>query len=81
MIRIVGSFRDRALDAELEEDVRSHLEMAAEEYVALGMSPREAARDRRQGDPVRTEVKGLRPEDLWGLAMKSTGSRRGFSAS
>lgn len=43
--RLVGLFRKRALERELDEEIRAHLEMQIEENLARGMSPEEARFD------------------------------------
>jgi predicted permease len=40
--RVRGLFRRRRLDAELDEEIRLHLELLTEEHQRRGMSPREA---------------------------------------
>ena len=40
--RIAGTFRRRRLDEEFDQEVRSHLEMLVERFVARGMDPVEA---------------------------------------
>src|SRR5574341_1172313 len=40
--RILGTFRRRRLDEELDEEVRGHLEMLEERFIARGMDPAEA---------------------------------------
>jgi hypothetical protein len=42
--RFLSFFRGRALDAELEEEMKAHLQLAIDEYVERGMSPAEARR-------------------------------------
>lgn len=42
--RLRALFRKSALDRELEEEMRFHLEMKARDYEAIGFSPREARR-------------------------------------
>lgn len=46
--RVVSRPRGRFLDEELDEEIQAHLEMAAEEYMARGMSPEEARRTARR---------------------------------
>jgi len=62
--------RDR-FDRELEEEVRFHLEMKAEEYVAAGMTPEEAltAARRRFGNETRMREMS---RETWGFAMLDT---------
>ena len=52
--RIVSVFRSRKLDQELEEELRSHLEMRAADNMRAGMSPEEARLEarRRFGNPA-----------------------------
>ena len=40
--KLVSGFRKRRLDGELNEEIRAHLEMATEENVHRGMTPRDA---------------------------------------
>ncbi len=40
--KLVSAFHRRGLDDELDEEIRAHLEMATEENIRLGMTPREA---------------------------------------
>jgi len=40
--RIASHFRTRKLDADLEEELRAHLDLAVEENLASGMSPQQA---------------------------------------
>ena len=40
--KLLAVFRRNRMDAELDEEIRIHLEMATEEYVRAGMSPKEA---------------------------------------
>jgi putative ABC transport system permease protein len=44
LIRIAAIFRRRKLDREMDEELRAHLEMAAEEYRTRGLSEGEARR-------------------------------------
>ena len=62
--------RDR-FDRELEEEVRFHLEMKAEEYVASGMSPEEARRAalRRFGNETRMREMS---RETWGFVVMET---------
>src|SRR5262245_22289367 len=41
-IRLIATFRRRRLEAELDEDIRTHLQMAVEENLRRGMSPQDA---------------------------------------
>ena len=40
--KLVSRFHRRRLDGELEEEIRAHLEMATEENVLRGVTPRDA---------------------------------------
>ncbi|HEX8687658.1 MAG TPA: ABC transporter permease, partial [Pyrinomonadaceae bacterium] len=62
--------RDR-FDRELEEEVRFHLEMKAEEYVAAGMTPEEASRAARRQFGNETLMRELSRE-TWGFVMIET---------
>jgi hypothetical protein len=62
--------RDR-FDRELEEEVRFHLEMKAEEYVAAGMTPEEALRAARHQFGNETRMREMSRE-TWGFAMLDT---------
>jgi predicted permease len=62
--------RDR-FDRELEEEVRFHLEMKAEEYVAAGMTPEEALRAARRRFGNETRMREMSRE-TWGFAMLDT---------
>ena len=55
--RCLHYVRRDQFDRELEEEVRFHLEMKAEEYVAAGMTPEEALGAARRG-----ASSGMRPE-------------------
>jgi len=46
--RLAALFTRRRLDAELDEEIRIHLEMATEEYVRRGMSQEDAQREARR---------------------------------
>jgi len=43
--RLTGLFRGRHLDSDLDDELRSHLEMRVEQNLAAGMTPEEARRD------------------------------------
>src|SRR5919197_2654183 len=58
-------------DRELEEEVRLHLEMKAEEYVAAGMSPEEALGAARRQFGNETRMREMSRE-TWGFAMLDT---------
>jgi putative ABC transport system permease protein len=58
-------------DRELEEEVRFHLEMKAEEYVATGMTPEEALRAARRQFGNETRMREMSRE-TWGFAMLDT---------
>jgi putative ABC transport system permease protein len=47
--RFVAMFRKQRLDRELDAEMRSHLEMQAEEYMRAGMTAKEAAAAARRG--------------------------------
>ena len=55
-------------DRELEEEVRFHLEMKAEEYAAAGMAPEEAVRAARRQFGNETRMRELSRE-TWGFVM------------
>ena len=46
--RLLGSFRRKRLDAEIEEEFQSHLQMLADRFVGQGMTKTEALRAARQ---------------------------------
>ena len=54
--RVRNLFRRESVDAEIDENLRSHLEMAAEDATRQGMAPEEARRAARIrfGNPVST---------------------------
>ena len=58
-------------DRELEEEVRFHLEMRAEEYLAAGMTPEEARRAARRRFGNETRLRELSRE-TWGFMMMET---------
>ena len=62
--------RDR-FDRELEEEIRFHLEMKAEEYVAAGMTPEEALRAAGRQFGNETRMREMSRE-TWGFAMLDT---------
>src|SRR5215217_2595355 len=62
--------RDR-FDRELEEEVRFHLEMKAEEYVAAGMTPEEALQAARRQFGNETRLREMSRE-TWGFVMMET---------
>jgi predicted permease len=62
--------RDR-FDRELEEEMRFHLEMKAEEYVAAGMAPEEARRAARRQFGNETRLREMSRE-TWGFDMLET---------
>ncbi len=66
--RLMCLLRRRRLDADLEEELRHHLEMTAREYVACGMEPEEArlAALRRFGN-VTSVREGCR--EFWGWRL------------
>ena len=47
-VRLIAIFRRRRLEAELDEDIRMHLQMAAEENLRRGMSAEDAERAARR---------------------------------
>jgi hypothetical protein len=63
--RLIMFFRRRRLDAELEEELRFHLDMAAAEYQQSGMSPEEAryAARRQFGNTLRVRETA---REFWG---------------
>src|SRR5688500_17529621 len=61
----------RRFDRELEEEVRFHLEMQAEEYVAEGMTPEEARRAALRQFGNETRLRELSRE-TWGFVMLET---------
>jgi putative ABC transport system permease protein len=69
--RCLHYLRRDQFDRELEEEVRLHLEMKAEEYVADGMSPEEALRAARRQFGNETRMRELSRE-TWGFAMLDT---------
>ncbi len=62
--KLVSVFRHRRLDSELDEEIRGHLEMATEENVLSGMSPREAQLAARRSfggiDQVKEQYRDVR---------------------
>lgn len=62
--------RDR-FDRELTEEIRLHLEMKAEEYVAAGMAPEEALWAARHQFGNETRMREMSRE-TWGFAMLDT---------
>jgi putative ABC transport system permease protein len=82
--------RDR-FDSELEEEMRLHLEMKAEEYMAAGMAPGKARRAARRRFGNETRLREMSRE-TWGFVMLETllkdvrfgaralAKRRGFTA-
>ncbi|CAA9257935.1 MAG: Acidobacterial duplicated orphan permease (function unknown) [uncultured Chthoniobacterales bacterium] len=46
--RVVGFFRKEELEGEIDEELRFHVAMRAQENIARGMSPAEAAREARR---------------------------------
>ncbi len=55
--RIGGTFRRRRLDAEFDEEVRAHLDMLTERFIARGMDPEEASYAARRQFGGVTQVK------------------------
>lgn len=90
--RILGTFRRRRLDEEFDDEVRDHLEMLAERFVARGMDPAEASyAARRQFGGVTQVKQNLRDRRaLPGIdvlvqdfrhAFRQLGKAKGFTAS
>ena len=69
--RILHYVRRNQFDRELEEEMRFHLEMKAEEYVAAGMTPGEALRAARRQFGNETRMREMSRE-AWGFAMLDT---------
>src|ERR671939_647642 len=69
--RCLHYLRRDQFDRELEEEVRLHLEMKAEEYVAAGMSPEEALRTAQRQFGNETRMRELSRE-TWGFVMIDT---------
>jgi putative ABC transport system permease protein len=69
--RILHYVRRDRFDRELEEEVRFHLEMKAEEYAAAGMSPDEARRAARRQFGNETRLREMSRE-TWGFVMLET---------
>ena len=71
--KLVSAFHRRRLDDELDEEIRAHLDMAAEEYLRQGMTPRQARLAARRSfggvDQMKErhrDVRGFRSlDDLW----------------
>jgi predicted permease len=63
--RIVWALRRRRLDAELQEELQFHLDMAAREHQENGLAPGEARRaaSRQLGSPIRVREAS---RELWG---------------
>lgn len=64
--RLRGLFRRNSIEAELNEELRAHIEQQAEKYIQAGMSPQEAARRARLEfggiEQVKEECR-----DTWGI--------------
>jgi putative ABC transport system permease protein len=62
--RLLALFRKRHLEKEINEDIRAHLEMATEENLRRGMSPREAVQAARRNfgaaEPMKEELRDQR---------------------
>ena len=61
-LRLRSLFRRRQADRELEDELRDHLERQTEEYVAKGLSPKEA---RRMALVVLTRTSPRRTSPRW----------------
>ena len=89
--KLVSAFDRRGLDDELDEEIRAHLDMAAEEHLRQGMSPREARLAARRSfggvDQVKEhhrDVRGYRwlgdlGQDIR-LGLRTLLKERGFAA-
>jgi predicted permease len=68
LYRLRAWFRRNSMEAELEEELRAHVEQQAEKYVQAGMSPEEAARRARLEfggiEQVKEECR-----DSWGVRL------------
>src|ERR1043165_6230177 len=63
--RLIGVFRSRRIEDELETEIESHLDMRAELLVARGMPPEEALREAKRLFGNRTHIKEeAREQDL-----------------
>ncbi|HEV2860568.1 MAG TPA: ABC transporter permease [Pyrinomonadaceae bacterium] len=69
--RCLHYLRRERFDRELEEEMRLHLEMKAEEYEAAGMTADEARRAARRGFGNQTRLRELSRE-AWGFVMMET---------
>src|SRR5918911_178406 len=69
--RCLHYVRRERFDRELEEEVRFHLEMKAEEYIAAGMSPEEARRAARRQFGNETRMREMSRE-TWGFVVMET---------
>lgn len=90
LLRLMAVFRGRRMDAELDEEIRIHLELATEEFVRAGMTPREArlAAQRSFGgiDQVKERHRDVRSfrwiddfvRDL-GFSLRTLSRDRGFA--
>ena len=89
--KLVSLFRRRQLDAELDEEIHAHLQMATEENLRLGMTPREARLAARRSfggvDQMKEHHREVRSfrwlDDLWQdirLALRTLLKDRGFTA-
>lgn len=88
--RILGTFRRRRLDEEFDEEVRRHLEMLQERFIARGVDPAEASyAARRQFGGVTQVKEALRerralPVDVLVRdvrhAFRQLGKAKGFTA-
>jgi putative ABC transport system permease protein len=89
--RLLGPFASRKRDSEFEQEVRSHLQLLADRFVAQGMSRDDAAAAARRQFGNLTQLQEERRElltlvsveDLWRdlrYALRSLGRSRGFAA-
>jgi hypothetical protein len=89
--RVRAFFRRGALDADLDEEMASHLEMAVEENVRRGMTPEEARRlamvrfgGVQQAREKQREARGLAFLDVLGqdvrYTLRTLGRDAGFTA-
>jgi len=76
MAKITALFKNQMLEDELEKDIQEHLEMATEEYIRRGMSPRQAAEAARRSfggvDKIKEEYRDQRGIPLWDSLSRET---------